>query len=93
MNVQGDSLPIKKEVNVLQKYVVRCINPTTGGLGGVHDAVQVMSSWKRMMQRKWSGKARMDVEVAKAWKAAFKEVHDAVDAAALARFGSGLILP
>jgi DNA repair protein REV1 len=95
IEVQGSDPPVKREVSVLQRYLLRCVEPATGGLGGVHDAVRTLSWWKHLIKERWrsSDGAAADVEVAKAWKIAFKEVHDAVDAVALARFGGALALP
>jgi len=95
MEVQGCEPPVKREVLVLQRYLLRCVSPASGGVGGVHDAVRALACWKHLIRERWRtcDRESIDIEVARTWKTAFKEVHDAVDAVAIARFGGPLVVP
>lgn len=93
--------PNQTEVKVIRKYLLRCVDPATAGIGGIQDAARVLGYWRRRCMRIWpkAGTARVghvgtaDRTVEEAWRKAFKEVRRDVDALVQARFGGPLVLP
>lgn len=92
--------PNPNEVKVIRKYLIRCVDTDTGGLGGIQDATRVLGYWRKTCMRLWPKNQRIGGEVdpaltaiAASWKEAFRDVRDEVDALVQARFGGPLVLP
>ncbi|KAJ9118207.1 hypothetical protein QFC22_004113 [Naganishia vaughanmartiniae] len=93
--------PNQTEVKVIRKYLLRCVDAETAGIGGIQDAARVMGYWRRRCMRVWpkaaaigsAGNARPGRDIEASWRRAFKEVRREVDDLVQARFGGPLVLP
>jgi DNA repair protein REV1 len=92
--------PNPNEVKVIRKYLVRCVDTETGGLGGIQDATRVLGYWRRTCMRLWpkdqtaggnDDPAGINTEAL--WKRAFRDIRDEMNALVQARFGGPLVLP
>lgn len=95
MDTASGRNPHPSELKVLKKYLRRCLDPASGGIGGVQDAVRVLSWWRKVCRGKWQTKEHKDdAEKARenAWKAAFVEVKRDTDELAIKRFGGPIAL-
>lgn len=92
--------PNANEVKVIRKYLVRCVDTETGGLGGIQDATRVLGYWRKKCMCLWPKNQRLgrqvdpaQIAIEASWKGAFRDIRGEVDALVQARFGGPLVLP
>ena len=81
--------PNPSEVKVIRKYLLRCVDVDTGGIGGIQDAIKVMGYWRRVCKRLWSKAqhGRPDPSTESSWKKVFQDLKEEINALVEARFG------
>ena len=87
--------PNPSEVKVIRKYLLRCVDVHTGGMGGIQDATNVMGYWRRVCKRLWwkaqEGSQERDIE--SSWKRVFQDIREEVNELVQVRFGGPLVIP
>jgi hypothetical protein len=86
--------PNPSEVKVIRKYLLRCADVQTGGIGGIEDAAQVMGYWRRVCKRLWPKTREGELPDTEAsWKQVFQDIRGEINALVQARYGGPLVLP
>ena len=87
--------PNPSEVKVIRKYLLRCVDVHTGGMGGIQDATNVMGYWRNVCKRLWwkaqQGSPERDIE--SSWKKVFQDIREEVNELVQVRFGGPLVIP
>lgn len=87
--------PNPSEVKVIRKYLLRCIDAETGGIGGIQDATNILGYWRRVCSRLWpkTPQENPQPEIEASWKRVFRDIRQEIDGLVQARYGGPLVLP